>query len=905
MKRLVAFFMILVCFCANAQIRVTPWTTTTNPVTALSALGGAGSVLQAPINGNGFSITNLSGIVSANIIATNTVTAIGGIITNNGLVWIVTNNILNTGYPDGSIASRADTGLFYTLSGGVWSTPGGGGGITLAQLQSSTNNALFLSTNNDILVSQNATNQGTVVSNGVIASLGSAAFTASSAYDVVGSALAATNGLAQVTTNRIQGYILAATNTVGADLRQERSDSTNQLAIATTNRIQGYILAATNTVGTDLRQERLDSTNQLAISATNHWDPLNSALNATNTANLAVNLAGSFDALNAAQNATNTARLAVNLAGSFDVLNAALNATNGLVAANIWDSTNTALNSTNGLNKLIWPGYTWKITATPTPLFTSGGVTYGNGIFVYPAEDSSIAQFAYSTDGLNWISNSLPHASSWRSGIYANGQFVYVGGTAGAGNDVMTSPDGLHWTVRTASSDLSWEGIAYGNGLYVAVAPSGPSSGATMTSKDGVTWSAGSTLTGIMHRVCFGNQLFVIVGDSHAYTSPDGITWTSQTVPANFSPSAICYGNSLYVAIASSSGSTATSVFSSPDGTNWVAQTSAIAGPVSIAFGSGIFAAAKGTGAMASFNGTNWVSVTFSTPQDPLFMTYGNGIFCAVTGPNSATSGHLQQSIPANGNIMQGGLITYGGVTNANLTSADATGTDSNGKQIQSTAISMSHITQPGIIVTNGETQAITVSNTFGADAAHFMNGPMSPSVLTNGASGGSRLQFADSNKKIIDAAASGAVPVDADGSATTFAQVQALAPGEIVTNGNTTAITLSNNVAVDATHTFFASDTTNNVRWLAANATLNANDTFVLLTGAHTATMPSPSAQGVSGKLFYIQCSSAGTNGILQNASETFNGPFGTGLTKITNSSVGKGTALYSNGTNWYGFQF
>ena len=64
-------------------------------------------------------------------------------------------------------------------------------------------------------------------------------------------------------------------------------------------------------------------------------------------------------------------------------------------------------------------------------------------------------------------------------------------------------------------------------------------------------------------------------------------------------------------------------------------------------------------------------------------------------------------------------------------------------------------------------------------------------------------------------------------------------------------------------------------------------------------ATMPSPLA--AIGRTFYIQCTSAGTNAILPNGSETFNGSMGQGLTKITNSAIGKSSALFSNGTNWW----
>jgi len=214
------------------------------------------------------------------------------------------------------------------------------------------------------------------------------------------------------------------------------------------------------------------------------------------------------------------------------------------------------------------------------------------------------------------------------------------------------------------------------------------------------------------------------------------------------------------------------------------------------------------------------------------------------------------------------GPASHSTITNTGLTSADAVATDSNGKLIGATAVLMSHIAQPGIIVTNGETQVITVSNTFGADAAHFMNGPMSPTLLTNGASGGSKIQLTDSNKKVIDAAASGSVPIDADGSATTAAQISALV-------------------------TINSSGFTNNVNSQSANYALLSTDWLVLLTGAHTATLPT--AVGIGGRSYIIKCSSAGTNAILTTSSQTIDG-----AAKWTNTAINKFTWVISDNANW-----
>lgn len=67
------------------------------------------------------STSNSLGIMSASSASlSGNVNVGGGVITNNGLVWIVTNNVLNTAYPNGSLGTRTDTGWLYILQAGVW-----------------------------------------------------------------------------------------------------------------------------------------------------------------------------------------------------------------------------------------------------------------------------------------------------------------------------------------------------------------------------------------------------------------------------------------------------------------------------------------------------------------------------------------------------------------------------------------------------------------------------------------------------------------------------------------------------------------------------------------------------------------------------------------------------------------
>lgn len=202
---------------------------------------------------------------------------------------------------------------------------------------------------------------------------------------------------------------------------------------------------------------------------------------------------------------------------------------------------------------------------------------------------------------------------------------------------------------------------------------------------------------------------------------------------------------------------------------------------------------------------------------------------------------------------------TVAGLTNAGLKSADAIATDSNGKEIAATAISMAHIAQPGVILTNGGITAIVQSNTFAVDAAH----QFIASNLTTG-----RVLMGRADSGITNVSASGAVPVNADGTATTAAQISALV-------------------------TINSDSFTNSITSQSANYAIQASDRYVLLTGAHTATLPT--AVGIPGRQFTVKCSSSGTNAILTTSSQTIDG-----FTKWTNTAVGKFVTVISDNANW-----
>ena len=110
----------------------------------------------------------------------------------------------------------------------------------------------------------------------------------------------------------------------------------------------------------------------------------------------------------------------------------------------------------------------------------------------------------------------------------------------------MTSPDGVTWTLQAGIPDKTWNSVTWGG-------PVGSKKFVAVAARDG--FGSGN-----------GNRVM---------TSPDGVTWTSQTgIPSNFWMSVTWggpAGSEKFVAVAS----TGNEVITSPDGVTWTSEMSA------------------------------------------------------------------------------------------------------------------------------------------------------------------------------------------------------------------------------------------------------------------------------------------------------------------------------------------
>ena len=193
-------------------------------------------------------------------------------------------------------------------------------------------------------------------------------------------------------------------------------------------------------------------------------------------------------------------------------------------------------------------------------------VCYGDGKFVAVASD--IDTGAYSTDGINWTSMTMPSGSSfWGSVCYGNGKFVAVSYGGTVENNAAYSTDGINWIETGIPIFLSSPQVCYGDGKFVVIDSDGNSTFNISYSINGIDWNSFELLVDthdiIQCYICYGQGKFVIVflggsistylidslgdGDIESYKCPQ------ISMPANGYWSSVCYGDGNFVAVCGAS----------------------------------------------------------------------------------------------------------------------------------------------------------------------------------------------------------------------------------------------------------------------------------------------------------------------------------------------------------------
>jgi photosystem II stability/assembly factor-like uncharacterized protein len=316
---------------------------------------------------------------------------------------------------------------------------------------------------------------------------------------------------------------------------------------------------------------------------------------------------------------------------------------------------NPAISRTATVNVIGLDPSSWRMVDIPglvTSGFYTGGIAYGNGVFVAAGDNSSIAR---STDnGETWteVKNQLDKKTI-RTVAYGGGVFI-VGGKSSM--IAYSTDDGLTWTAVDGKFDSSIDvrRICYIGGKFFAMGTGGKMS----YSGDGHTWTAANNINklipDIVEDIAYDGNNFILVGGTKmrvAYSS-DAITWKAASrgnFNADTSGYILCvtYGNGKFVA---GSNMTDGKIGYSVTGVeNWLESSSGttIFGKgihvMRIAHYNDVFVAVGGSdsnansGRMAySYDGETWIQVVSGISGMGMDLAFGNGRFIAVSAGGKA-----------------------------------------------------------------------------------------------------------------------------------------------------------------------------------------------------------------------------------------------------------------------------
>lgn len=229
---------------------------------------------------------------------------------------------------------------------------------------------------------------------------------------------------------------------------------------------------------------------------------------------------------------------------------------------------------------------------------------------------SAISANTVNTAGTTWTAKTLPSSGSWWSPVLggaSNNIWMISKGTG-----IATSTDnGTTWTART--KNLSGISLAYGAGVWVSV--DGNTGSAEYSSNDGVSWTtvsmpANNNWDSLIYAD--GRFFAVAYGSNTCATSTDGISWGGITMPTqtNARRTSVSYSTGLDMWVTTSRDS---SFFdSSPDGVTWTARTAPSSGNWYGSAGNSTVYVANidsSTTYATSTNGTSWTGRTFGATQ--------------------------------------------------------------------------------------------------------------------------------------------------------------------------------------------------------------------------------------------------------------------------------------------------
>lgn len=283
--------------------------------------------------------------------------------------------------------------------------------------------------------------------------------------------------------------------------------------------------------------------------------------------------------------------------------------------------------------------FSWRFVS-PTPTGNSiRQVEFLNGQFVAVGDAGTLLT---STDGAQWVSQSLPATYNMVAVTYANGRYVLADESSGS----YAAADAVHWTITEPTVYYYWSNrrttlLASGNGIFLRLmGASGASQTEVETSTDGLTWrDTGMKFSSYYPSgLTFFRDRFIAVAGGKIWNSIDGVDWTKATTGDIPVLGGVAHSDAVLVAARQNA-----PYLRSTDGLNWVSADKAPTIGQIVFINGFFFAREDSTGAcLRSTDGLTWAMFT-TTAEPSLFnAVYGNGVYI---GFNSSTPAELMRSI--------------------------------------------------------------------------------------------------------------------------------------------------------------------------------------------------------------------------------------------------------------------
>ena len=185
--------------------------------------------------------------------------------------------------------------------------------------------------------------------------------------------------------------------------------------------------------------------------------------------------------------------------------------------------------------------------------------------------------------------------------------------------------------------------------MTVAIMMAGGNSVPIATTFNGTSWDTQPApsvfVSNAMRGLIYAGSFWCAVGGidgtfatKYCYTSTDGQTWTSRTLPANGAWGAMCWNGTTLVALTGKAGTSSSTVGAyTTDGVTWTQSTLPSGYWQSVAWNGSVFCAVAGYNAASSVcatspDGITWTSRSMPSSQSWTSIAWNGSVFCAVAG---------------------------------------------------------------------------------------------------------------------------------------------------------------------------------------------------------------------------------------------------------------------------------